>query len=115
VNNQWEVTKVFLVISVIGLAIRSKGIFETGICGTALFAFTALMMQQKSIDVVTNLSGEVSIAGANMAYVKVMLVGSLMLFSLKYNPKGLLPEVPNRPNYPSGNAVTQAESGGDAL
>jgi len=115
VNNQWEVTKVFLVISAIGLAIRSKGIFETGICGTALFAFTALMMQQKSIDVVTNLSGEVSIAGANMAYVKVMLVGSLMLFSLKYNPKGLLPEVPNRPNHPSGNAVTQAESGGDAL
>ena len=50
-----------------------------------------------------------------MADVKVMLVGSLMLFSLKYNPKGLLPEVPNRPNHPSGNAVTQAESGGDAL
>ena len=64
------------------------------------------MMQDKSIDAVTNISGEVSIAGANMAYVKVMLVGALMLFSLKYNPKGLLPEVPSRP-------VRLAEAGGE--
>ena len=35
---------------------------------------------------------------ANMAYVKVLLVGLLIVFSLKFNPKGLLPEVPNRPD-----------------
>jgi hypothetical protein len=33
-----------------------------------------------------------------MAYVKVLLIGCLMLFSLKLNPKGLIPEVPFRPN-----------------
>ena len=43
----------------------------------------------------------------NMAYVKLMLVGSLMLFSLKYNPKGLLPEVPSRPARPT-------DSGGES-
>jgi ABC-type branched-subunit amino acid transport system permease subunit len=33
----------------------------------------------------------------DMAYVKVLLIGCLMLFSLKLNPKGLIPEVPFRP------------------
>lgn len=107
VTDQWAATKTFLVLTAIGIAIRSRGIAETGLCGSALFAFTTLIMQDKSIDVVTNLSGEVSIAGANMAYVKVMLVGALMLFSLKYNPKGLLPEVPSRP-------VRPIEAGGES-
>ena len=35
-----------------------------------------------------------------MAYVNVLLVGFVLLFSLKYNPKGILPEVPNRPDRP---------------
>jgi hypothetical protein len=39
---------------------------------------------------------------ASMAYVKVFLIGCLILFSLKYNPKGLLPEVPSRPERPEG-------------
>jgi hypothetical protein len=30
--------------------------------------------------------------------VKVLLIGCLMLFSLKLNPKGLIPEVPLRPS-----------------
>ena len=34
---------------------------------------------------------------AEMAYVNVLLVGVVLLFSLKYNPKGILPEVPKRP------------------
>ena len=36
-----------------------------------------------------------------MAYVKVFLIGSLILLSLKFNPKGLLPEVPYRPERPN--------------
>ncbi|MEC9001253.1 MAG: ABC transporter permease, partial [Candidatus Thermoplasmatota archaeon] len=75
VTDQWAATKAFLILTAIGIAIRSREIAETGICGSAIFAFTAFMMQDKSIEVVTNLSGDVSIAGANMAYVKVMLVG----------------------------------------
>ena len=106
VTDQWAATKAFLILTGIGIAIRSRGIAETGICGSAIFAFTALMLQDKSIDAVTNLSGDVSIAGANMAYVKVMLVGCMMLFSLRYSPKGLLPEVPSRP-------VRPADSGGE--
>ena len=107
VTDQWAVTKAFLILTAIGIAIRSRGVAEAGLCGVAVFAFTALMLQDKSIDAVTNIAGEVSIAGANMAYVKLMLVGSLMLFSLKYNPKGLLPEVPSRPARPT-------DSGGES-
>jgi len=47
-----------------------------------------------------------------MAYVKLLLIGALMLFSLKYNPKGLLPEVPSRPLRPSEHPLN-TESGGD--
>jgi hypothetical protein len=36
-----------------------------------------------------------------MAYVNVLLVGMVLLLSLKYNPKGLLPEIPNRPLRPN--------------
>ena len=36
-----------------------------------------------------------------MTYVKLMLIGLLIMVSLKYNPKGLLPEVPYRPERPS--------------
>ena len=103
VTEQWEVAKTFLVIATIGLAIRSRIISEIGICGALVFAFTAVMMGgERSIEAATNLTGDVSIIGASMAYVKVMLVGLLMLYSLKYNPKGLLPEVPSRPNRPTG-------------
>jgi neutral amino acid transport system permease protein len=103
VTDQWGVVKAFLAIAAIGLAIRSRIISDTGLCGALVFAFTAVMMSgEKSISAATNLTGDVSIIGASMAYVKVMLVGCLMLYSLKYNPKGLLPEVPSRPSRPAG-------------
>jgi hypothetical protein len=51
------------------------------------------MLGQRSIDESFG-TGAIS---ADMAYVKVLLVGCLMLFSLKLNPKGLMPEVPFRP------------------
>ena len=37
---------------------------------------------------------------AQMTYIKLMLIGLLIMLSLKYNPKGLLPEVPYRPEHP---------------
>jgi len=40
-----------------------------------------------------------------MLYVKLLLIGCLMLFSLKFNSKGLLPEVPVRPERPSGGVA----------
>jgi hypothetical protein len=66
--------------------------------GVFVFLFALFMLGQRSIEESFN-SGLVS---ADMAYVKVLLIGSLMLFSLKLNPKGLIPEVPFRPvKYPS--------------
>jgi hypothetical protein len=35
-----------------------------------------------------------------MTYIKLMLIGLLIMLSLKHNPKGLLPEVPYRPERP---------------
>jgi len=63
------------------------------------------MMGQRSID-----ESFVSGLQADMAYVKVFLIGCLIVFSLKYNPKGLLPEVPSRPLRPSSGEVESAQS-----
>ncbi len=102
ITEQWEVTTAFLLLFIIGCVIRSRAILEMGACGTILFAFTALVMGERSILEATDITGEVSISGAGMAYVKLLLVGLLMVFSLKYNPRGLLPEVPSRPERPTG-------------
>ena len=101
VTEQWEVTKLFIAISVIGLVSRHRGILETGFWGAAIFGFTALMMDgQRALAPATNYAGEVTISGTGMSYVKLVLIGSLMIFSLKFNPKGMLPEVPSRPERP---------------
>jgi uncharacterized membrane protein YhaH (DUF805 family) len=73
--------------------IRNRTISDVGISGIFIFLFTLLMLGQRSIDE----SFTSSIVSADMAYVKVFLVGCLMLFSLKLNSKGLIPEVPFRP------------------
>ncbi len=104
VTEQWEVTKAFLVIAAIGIAVRSQTVFETGLWGAAVFAFTAVAMSESTYDFVTNLHGDISISGAPMVFVKMLMIGCLMLFSLKFNPSGLLPEVPSRPERPMGGA-----------
>jgi neutral amino acid transport system permease protein len=83
----------FLAIGVIGLLINKWGMVETGLCGATVFIANWMFLGERSID-------EGFIGGAilaNMAYVKVLLIGLMIVFSLKYNPKGLLPEVPSRP------------------
>jgi len=102
VTEQWEVTRIFFLILLFGIMIRSRTTIEIGACGSILFAFTALVLGERTILEVNNIYGEVSIAGAGMSYVKLLLIGLLMVFSMKFNPRGLLPEVPNRPDRPSG-------------
>jgi neutral amino acid transport system permease protein len=98
VMDQWEVTKIFITILVLGILLRIRIISDIGMSGVFVFLFALFMLGQRSIEESFN-SGLVS---ADMAYVKVLLIGSLMLFSLKLNPKGLIPEVPFRPvKYPS--------------
>ena len=102
ITEQWEVANIFLIVLIAGLLVRSRAIMETGGCGFILFAFTGLVLGERSLLRVLNPAGEFSIAGGGMAHVKLLLVGLLMIFSLKYNPRGLLPEVPSRPSRPSG-------------
>ncbi len=97
VTESWEVVQVFLLLALLGWIFANNGLKELGLSGAMIFTFTGLFMGQRTIDTVfiTGLQ-------ADMAYVKVLLIGCLILFSLKYNPKGLLPEVPNRPERPTG-------------
>ena len=98
VTDQWEVTKVFFLIFLVGLFLRLRGLIEIGVWGIIVFLFTAIMMNSdRALDTATNYTGEVTISGGGMVYVKLMLIGMLMLYSLKFNSKGLLPEVPVRP------------------
>ena len=103
VRDSWAVVEVFIIIAIIGLLFDWKGIKTTGLSGAAVFTFTALVMGERSIEE-TFIGGDIV---TNMAYVKVLLVGSLILFSLKFNPKGLLPEVPSRPPKPALENPTQ--------
>ena len=102
VTEQWEVTKAFLLIAAVGIAVRSRGVFELGLSGASIFAFSHVFFSETTLQFVFDVFGEISFAGAPMNHVKVLLVGSVMLFSLKYNPSGLIPEVPSRPERPNG-------------
>jgi neutral amino acid transport system permease protein len=93
VTNQWDATKIFIAVTILGIMMRNKSISDIGISGTFVFLFTFIMLGERSIEEsFTN-----ALPMADMAYVKVLLIGCLMLFSLKLNPKGLIPEVPLRP------------------
>ena len=80
-------------IAIIGILLKHRGTIDVGLSGVFIFFFMMLMMGERSID--ESFTG--GIIRADMAYVKVLLIGCLMLFSLKLNPKGLIPEVPFRP------------------
>ncbi len=97
VNQSYDVAIVFALLAVLGALAGWKGLREVGIAGIIAMLFSGTMMGERSIS-------ESFIGGleADMAYTKVFLIGCLILFSLKYNPKGLLPEVPSRPERPSG-------------
>ncbi len=109
VVDSWEVVNICLLLIVIGWLVDQSGIREVGFAGAVTFTFTGLMMGQRSID-----ESFVSGLQTDMAYVKVFLIGCLILFSLKFNPKGLLPEVPSRPERPGGAIPDAAAAGGDS-
>ena len=96
INNQWDVATIFISMAIVGYIIRSNRLFDIGASGGGIFLFAALALGERSIEE-SFFGGVVS---ADMVYIKLMLIGCLMLFSLKFNSKGLLPEVPVRPNRP---------------
>lgn len=97
-TNQWEAAKTFAIVMAVGFVVRSERLLDIGASGAAIFSFGAIALGERSIEE-SFFSGVVS---ADMLYVKLLLIGCLMLFSLKFNSKGLLPEVPVRPERPSG-------------
>ena len=101
-TNQWEAAKISALVMAVGFIIRSERLLDLGASGAAIFAFGAIALGERSIEE-SFFSGVVS---ADMLYVKLMLIGCLMLFSLKFNSKGLLPEVPVRPERPPGGATS---------
>jgi len=98
ITNQWEVAIIFAITALVGYITRSERVFDIGFSGAAVFLFAALALGERSI----NESFFAGVVSADMVYIKLMLIGCLMLFSLKFNSKGLLPEVPIRPSRPEG-------------
>ena len=98
ITNQWDVATIFAIMALVGYITRSERVFDIGFSGAAVFLFAALALGERSI----NESFFAGVVSADMVYIKLMLIGCLMLFSLKLNSKGLLPEVPIRPSRPDG-------------
>ena len=97
-TNQWDVATIFAITALVGYITRSERVFDIGFSGAVVFLFAALALGERSI----NESFFAGVVSADMVYIKLMLIGCLMLFSLKFNSKGLLPEVPIRPSRPDG-------------
>ena len=71
------------------------------------------MFDQSSIELVfPEVLGGIQV---QMTYVKLMLIGLLIMLSLKYNPKGLLPEVPYRPERPAFSTSVSDDPGVAAI
>ena len=110
VINHWGAIKISFMIAIIGILLKHRGTIDVGLSGVFIFFFMMIMMGERSID--ESFTG--GIIRADMAYVKVLLIGCLMLFSLKLNPKGLIPEVPFRPkNKPLIGKSRELQNQGD--
>ena len=103
ITNQWDVATIFAIMALVGYITRSERLFDIGFSGGAVFLFAAFALGERSI----NESFFAGVVSADMVYVKLMLIGCLMLFSLKFNSKGLLPEVPVRPSRPEGGELSE--------
>tara|TARA_Y100001980_G_scaffold45346_1_gene25683 strand:+ start:664 stop:4404 length:3741 start_codon:yes stop_codon:yes gene_type:complete len=102
-TNQWDVFTIFLTLALVGMLTRSSRLFDIGASGASIFFLASILLDQRSIDE-SFFGGVIS---ADMVYIKLMLIGCLMLFSLKFNSKGLLPEVPSRPTRPLGGSSNE--------
>ena len=109
ITSPMEVATILLVIAMLGMVLRWWNLAEISFWIFLVFIICGLLFDSRSIDLVfPPILGGVK---TQMAYVKVFLIGSLILLSLKFNPKGLLPEVPYRPERPnpvgqdSGHAI----------
>ena len=104
VESPLQVATIFVVLCLLTLIIRQKDAAETFFWFSLVFIICGVLFDQRSIDLVfPEILGGVK---TQMAYVKLMLIGLVIMLSLKYNSKGLLPEIPYRPERP--NSVGQS-------
>ena len=98
VTSPLEVAGIFLFLSIVMFLLRFNGSSETFFWFSLVFIICDQIFDQRSLDLVfPEVLGGIKV---QMTYVKLMLIGLLITLSLKYNPKGLLPEVPYRPTPP---------------
>lgn len=98
VESPFQVAAILMFLAIIGAILRNTALAETLFCFSVVFIICGIIFDQRSIDLVfPEILGGIK---TQMAYVKLMLIGLLITMSLKYNPKGLLPEVPYRPERP---------------
>ena len=93
VLESWQVVNIGLGLLIIGYILGSKKLIDYGAIIAFTFTFAGIFLGPVSVSE-SFLYGEIS---ADMAFVKVLLVGCLIILSLKFNAKGILPEVPHRP------------------
>ncbi|MAE80909.1 MAG: hypothetical protein CL695_04925 [Chloroflexi bacterium] len=98
VESPFQVAAILMFLAIIGAILRNINTAETLFWFSAVFIICGVIFDQRSIDLVfPEILGGIE---TKMAYVKLMLIGLLITVSLKYNPKGMLPEVPYRPARP---------------
>ena len=97
VTEPMQVAILVFVVLIIAYLFKRPTIVEGAAWTSLVFVLMALLLHENSIDEVFRTS-----VSTNMSYVKVLLVGLILTISLKFNEKGLLPEVPYRPDRPKG-------------
>ena len=98
VTSPMEVALYFAVLAGLMLLFKRYAFSETFFWFSFIFLVCNYMFDSRSIDLVfPEALGGIQV---QMTYVKLMLIGLLIMLSLKHNPKGLLPEVPYRPERP---------------
>ena len=101
-----EAAGILMLLSLITLMFKSYNVAENLFWFSFILIVCEILFDPRSIDkVFPEALGGVKI---QMNFLKLMLVGLLITLSLKYNPKGLLPEVPYRPERP---IVAEQDSG----
>ncbi|HJM55372.1 MAG TPA: ABC transporter permease [Poseidonia sp.] len=103
VLEQVKVMWICVAVMILAHLVKWESVREIFFWLAVIFALASLFFDERSIEEAYP-SG---IVRAGMAYVKVLLIGLLIVFSLRYNPKGLLPEVPYRPSHPAGKGVEE--------
>ena len=99
ISSPMEVALILMIVATIGMALSWWNLAEISFWISLVFIICEVLFDSRSIDLVfPSILGGVK---TQMAYVKVFLIGSLIVLSLKFNPKGLLPEVPYRPERPN--------------